>query len=379
MEVVSPQRRTFGPLKTRRSGSPGKLDSQPFDRNRLPEQQYSECRAAPVDLVRRGALALTAISSPKSSASSGLSAWQPIQKEVRPTGNDVGPDLAVTRDRRPGGTALTFRGGAVTLGERLRSQPGLEGFFVAPPGDHQPLIPVVGRLQQFVTLESVRIVNGSGACGESVGQLVTGLAGNSDGVDLDDGHPPIVPDDSRQHHGAAGHDHSIGHPSSARARRDLPPANIDSAPRHHPAEARNASDTRVRSRIPPAAEKLGVITYSPLGGGLLTGKYGTSERPESGRLVDDPRYVDRYDLDTDFATADQFTEFAKKLDVKAATLAVAWTMSRPDVTAAIIGARNLTQLEDSLAALDVEMTSDLREEISALSPARPRPPTAPRP
>jgi hypothetical protein len=76
----------------------------------------------------------------------------------------------------------------------------LEGLFVAPPGDHQPLIPVVGRLQQFVTLESVRIVNGSGACGESVGQLVTGPAGNSDGVDLDDGHPPIVPDDSRQHH-----------------------------------------------------------------------------------------------------------------------------------------------------------------------------------
>ena len=36
------------------------------------------------------------ISSPKSSASSGLSAWQPIQKEVRPTGDDVGPDLAVT-------------------------------------------------------------------------------------------------------------------------------------------------------------------------------------------------------------------------------------------------------------------------------------------
>ena len=112
---------------------------------------------------------------PKSSASSGLSAWQPIQKEVRPTGDDVGPDLAVTRDRLRGGTTLTFRGGAMTLGERLRSQPSLEGLFVAPPGDHQPLITVVGRLQQFVTLESVRIVNGSGACGESVGQLVTGV------------------------------------------------------------------------------------------------------------------------------------------------------------------------------------------------------------
>jgi aryl-alcohol dehydrogenase-like predicted oxidoreductase len=120
-----------------------------------------------------------------------------------------------------------------------------------------------------------------------------------------------------------------------------------------------------------AAEKLGVITYSPLGGGLLTGKYGTSERPESGRLVDDPRYVDCYGLDIDFATADRFTEFAKKLEVKPAILVVAWTMSHPDVTAAIIGARNLTQLGDSLAALDVEMTSDLRGRSPRYRPAPP--------
>ena len=46
----------------------------------------------------------------------------------------------------------------------------------------------------------------------------------------------------------------------------------------------------------------------------------------------------RYSLESDFATADRFTEFAKKLDAKPATLAVAWTMSHPDVTAAIIGA-----------------------------------------
>ena len=106
---------------------------------------------------------------------------------------------------------------------------------------------------------------------------------------------------------------------------------------------------------------------SPLGGGLLTGKYATSERPESGRLIDDPRYVSRYSLETDFATADRFTEFAQKLDIKPATLAVAWTMLHPDVTAAI---RNLTQLEDSLAALDVEMTNDLRGDLRAIaSPA----------
>jgi aryl-alcohol dehydrogenase-like predicted oxidoreductase len=116
------------------------------------------------------------------------------------------------------------------------------------------------------------------------------------------------------------------------------------------------------------AEKIGVVTYSPLGAGLLTGKYGTGKRPESGRLVENARYSDRYGLVTDFATAEHFTAFAQEIGVKPATLAVAWAMSHPAVTAPIIGARNLTQLEDSLAALDVQMTEELREQISELSP-----------
>jgi aryl-alcohol dehydrogenase-like predicted oxidoreductase len=44
------------------------------------------------------------------------------------------------------------------------------------------------------------------------------------------------------------------------------------------------------------AERLGVITYSPLGGGLLTGKYATRTRPDVGRLVENARYADRYGL-----------------------------------------------------------------------------------
>ena len=117
------------------------------------------------------------------------------------------------------------------------------------------------------------------------------------------------------------------------------------------------------------AEQLGVITYSPLGGGLLTGKYGTDVRPESGRLIENQRYIDRYGLDSDFATAGRFTAFARELGMKPATLAVAWVMSHPAVTAPIIGARNLTQLEDSLAALDVDMTEELRALVTQLSPA----------
>jgi aryl-alcohol dehydrogenase-like predicted oxidoreductase len=119
------------------------------------------------------------------------------------------------------------------------------------------------------------------------------------------------------------------------------------------------------------AAGLGVISYSPLGGGLLTGKYGAGKRPDTGRIVTDPRYADRYGLDSDYETADRFTAFAASAGVKPATLAVAWAMAHPAMTAPIIGARNLAQLRDSLAALEVDMTGDLRARISALSPTPP--------
>ncbi|WP_462411620.1 aldo/keto reductase [Neobacillus sp. Marseille-QA0830] len=102
-----------------------------------------------------------------------------------------------------------------------------------------------------------------------------------------------------------------------------------------------------------ASEQLGVITYSPLGAGLLTGKYGVNKRPEQGRLVNDARYCDRYGANEDFVTAELFTKYAQDHNVKPATLAVAWVKANPAVTAPIIGARNLDQLEDSLAAADL--------------------------
>jgi aryl-alcohol dehydrogenase-like predicted oxidoreductase len=115
------------------------------------------------------------------------------------------------------------------------------------------------------------------------------------------------------------------------------------------------------------AEQLGVTPYSPLGGGLLTGKYGKDRRPESGRLVENEMYMKRYGLEQYYGTAERFTAHAQERGVHPATLAVAWVMSHPGVTAPIIGARSLEQLEGSLAAVDVEMTPEWRAEISALS------------
>lgn len=115
------------------------------------------------------------------------------------------------------------------------------------------------------------------------------------------------------------------------------------------------------------AEQLGVTPYSPLGGGLLTGKYGVGQRPESGRLVENKMYMKRYGLDQYYEIAERFAAHAQERSIHPATLAVAWVMSHPAVTASIIGARNVEQLEGSLAAVEVEMTDEWRAEISALS------------
>lgn len=119
------------------------------------------------------------------------------------------------------------------------------------------------------------------------------------------------------------------------------------------------------------SEELGVITYSPLGGGLLTGKYGLRTRPEQGRLVEQQNYALRYGDEAYYQVAERFTEYALAYGHHPASLAVAWVLHHPAITAPIIGARNLEQLEPSLSAIDISLTAEQRREISALSFAPP--------
>ena len=119
------------------------------------------------------------------------------------------------------------------------------------------------------------------------------------------------------------------------------------------------------------AEQIGVIPYSPLGGGLLTGKYTTTSKPESGRLLEDKMYMVRYGEQIYYEVATRVTEYAAQKGIPVPTLAVAWVMTHPAVTAAIIGARNVAQLNDSLAAVELGMTPEWRAEVSALSPQPP--------
>ncbi len=115
------------------------------------------------------------------------------------------------------------------------------------------------------------------------------------------------------------------------------------------------------------SEQIGVIPYSPLGGGLLTGKYSSANKPDEGRLVQNKMYELRYGEALYYEVAQKFSDHAKEKGYHPATLAVAWVMTHPAVTAPIIGARNTEQLQASLDALKVDMTPEWRAEISAMS------------
>ena len=116
------------------------------------------------------------------------------------------------------------------------------------------------------------------------------------------------------------------------------------------------------------AEGLAVIPYSPLGGGLLTGKYASERKPEQGRLLNNKMYEVRYGDEWMYAAAADFADYARSQGYAPASLAVAWVAHHPAVTAPIIGARNLAQLEESLCAVELEMTDELYEQLSALTP-----------
>ena len=135
----------------------------------------------------------------------------------------------------------------------------------------------------------------------------------------------------------------------------------------------NLAKRQAEVEILPLAqsEQLGVIPYSPLGGGLLSGKYGIDRRPEQGRIIEKENYAKRYSLDVYYEVAERFTRYAADREIHPVTLAVAWVQSQPAITAPIIGGRNLEQLAPSLAAAEFDMSDAQRAELSMLSPTPP--------
>jgi aryl-alcohol dehydrogenase-like predicted oxidoreductase len=127
--------------------------------------------------------------------------------------------------------------------------------------------------------------------------------------------------------------------------------------------------------IVPAAQAngLGLLPWSPLGGGWLTGKYRREERPTGAtRLGEDPeRGVEAYDrrsrVQRTWDVVDAVREVADGRGASMAQVALAWLVDRPAVSSVILGARTLEQLEDNLGAADLHLGQEETARLDAVS------------
>jgi aryl-alcohol dehydrogenase-like predicted oxidoreductase len=110
---------------------------------------------------------------------------------------------------------------------------------------------------------------------------------------------------------------------------------------------------------------IGVIPYSPLGAGFLTGKYRRGdELPDSARAK---RVQERYMNERGFAALDKLEEVGALHGASIAQTAIAWVLANPAVSAAIIGANTIRQLEETMKGADIELTEGQKEALDAVT------------
>jgi aryl-alcohol dehydrogenase-like predicted oxidoreductase len=123
--------------------------------------------------------------------------------------------------------------------------------------------------------------------------------------------------------------------------------------------------TPERELLPMAkALNIGVTAWSPLGGGVLTGKYN-QPNPVDGRLsmTDQPFQI----FDRDLKIAETVLEIAREIEKSPAQVALNWLRNRPNSVIPIIGARKLSQLQDNLACVDFNLTGEHLQRLDNIS------------
>jgi aryl-alcohol dehydrogenase-like predicted oxidoreductase len=133
----------------------------------------------------------------------------------------------------------------------------------------------------------------------------------------------------------------------------------------------NLLDRRIERELIPVAQTfgLGLISWSPLAGGLLSGRFR-----RGGAIPEDARYATRGPdrpkrlVEEIFDVIEPLNQLASKKGLTLSQLALAWVLHQPGITGPIIGPRTIEHLEGNLSALDVTFTADELERIDAIIP-----------
>ena len=113
--------------------------------------------------------------------------------------------------------------------------------------------------------------------------------------------------------------------------------------------------------------EVAITSYSPLGAGFLTGKYGRDPAswPAGSRYHIVPAHADIYFSDRNFRILDLLKEKESETGIPSIRLALAWAMTHPDITSTLIGVRNTGQIDNALAAFELGMDPELRAEMAS--------------
>lgn len=119
-------------------------------------------------------------------------------------------------------------------------------------------------------------------------------------------------------------------------------------------------------------EDVGLLAYSPLGQGMLTGKYRNGALPEGSRKQLFDR-LQRYENSQGLSAVDSYCDFAAEIDIDPAKLALKFCDTRPFTTSTIIGATNMQQLETCIDAFELEWTEYIESKITEIHLDQPSP------
>lgn len=125
----------------------------------------------------------------------------------------------------------------------------------------------------------------------------------------------------------------------------------------------------VEGELVPMAQELGlgITPWSPLKGGILSGKYTRSEAVKGANQPARGEWVSRHLHEQSFKVVDELGRIAKELGSTPARVALAWVQGRPGVGSTILGVRTVAQLDDNLAALDVRLTDSQLAALDSVS------------
>lgn len=119
-------------------------------------------------------------------------------------------------------------------------------------------------------------------------------------------------------------------------------------------------------------ENVGYLPYSPLGFGVLTGKYLNNKKPENGRITLFPQYS-RYSNTTAVEATMRYNDIAKKHNLSLTQMSLAFIIQKPFVTAPIIGATSIKQLSENIESININLSEEILKEIDAVHNEIPNP------